>query len=186
MELNSDQKRQIVEIAKEAISLYVKEKRKLDLDYVSKRIPELFYMKEGVFVTIYKLKELRGCIGFTYPVEAFGNALIDSAILSASEDPRFDPLQPEELKDLKVEVSVLEKPVIVNKDNIEKEIKIGEDGLIVSSQLASGLLLPQVAIEEQFDALSFVEATCLKAGLSKNAWKEKETKLFKFRACYFS
>lgn len=185
MELNEKQKKKIIEIAKEAISLYVKERKKLDSKYALERIPELFHMKEGVFVTIYKQNELRGCIGFTYPVESFGSALIDSAVFSASEDPRFEPLKSEELKDLVIEVSILEKPLLIDKDNIDKEIKIGDDGLMVSSAFTSGLLLPQVAVEEKFDALSFVKATCLKAGLSEDAWKDKDVRVYKFKAYYF-
>ncbi|MCW1294069.1 MAG: AmmeMemoRadiSam system protein A [Candidatus Parvarchaeota archaeon] len=185
MDITDLQKREILQIAKEAISRYVTNLERLDVKYAQKIAPELSSKKEGVFVTIYVSGELRGCIGFTYPVESFLKSLIDSAILSASEDPRFEPLNKDDLGRMNIEVTILEKPIQVDKDKIQEEIKLGEDGLIVSSPYASGLLLPQVAVEEKFNPMSFVEATCLKAGLSRNAWKDKDVNILKFRGHYF-
>jgi len=186
MEMSQKQKEKILEIVKKAVYEYVLTGKRLSRDYARKQIPEIFNRKEGVFVTIYKLKELRGCIGFTYPVNAFGGALIESAVLSASADPRFEPINKKDLDELSFEVTVLEKPELLDKERIKEDIQIGRDGLIVSNSYTTGLLLPQVAIEENLDQISFLEQTCIKAGLNKDAWKESSVKVYKFRGEYFS
>lgn len=186
MEISEKQKEKILEIAKKAVYEYVLTGKKLSGDYVRKYIPEIFNKKEGIFVTIYKLKELRGCIGFTYPVNAFGDALIESAVLSASADPRFEPINKKELDKLSFEVTILGKPEPLDKEKIKYDIQIGKDGLIVSNPYTKGLLLPQVAVEENLDSISFLEYTCIKAGLDKDAWKESSVKVYKFKGDYFS
>jgi len=139
---------------------------------------------KGLFVTIYKNDKLRGCIGFSEPIFPLGIALIRAANLAAFEDPRFDPIEENELEQIKIEVSILSKPeqIIAEKpEDYVKKINIGKDGLIVQSNNKSGLLLPQVAVEHNFDAEEFLNQVCIKAGLDKSAWKKKETKILKFQ-----
>ncbi len=150
-------------------------------------LPKVFNEKRGVFVTLnttetpylntgtvqgIKRKELRGCIGRPYPVLPLGEAIIVSAINAARDDPRFNPVKPEEIEHLLIEVSVLTVPKRINAKpkDITDKIVIGRDGLIVATGRCSGLLLPQVAVEHGFDCTEFLCQTCMKAGLMPDAW----------------
>lgn len=160
-----------VRLARKAIEECLKNNIKLKPD----NLPKVFNEKRGVFVTLNKKtqsKELRGCIGRPYPVLPLGEAIIVSAINAARDDPRFNSVKPEEIKDLVIEVTVLTVPKRINakpKDLPEK-IVIGRDGLIATTSMHSGLLLPQVAVEHGFDATEFLCQTCMKAGLMPDAW----------------
>ncbi len=147
-----------------------------------KRIKNKFQEKRGVFVTLHKNKELRGCVGFPYNILPLEEAVIKASKSSAFSDPRFMPLREEELKEIKIEISILTKP---EKCEI-KEIKIGRDGLMCECEGHSGLLLPQVATENKFDRGQFLECLCMKAGLEKGKWKDKDFKLSRFQCQIFS
>jgi len=143
---------------------------------------------QGVFVTLYKNKQLRGCIGFPEPIFPLFEAIIKAARSAAFEDPRFPPLQKEELKHIKIEVSVLTVPALIKVKKPEdylKKIKIGKDGLIIRSTLGSGLLLPQVATEYKWGVEEFLRHLCEKARLKQNAWKDKNNQIYKFQAQIF-
>jgi hypothetical protein len=147
----------------------------------------------GVFVTLNihgaGPDRLRGCIGFPYPVKRIGDAVREAAVAAATEDPRFPPVRPEELDSIVIEVSVLTPPTPLEagrRSDVEKMVRIGTDGLIVSSSNASGLLLPQVATEFGLDAQGFLSEVCLKAGLPPDAWLDRETKLQVFQAEVFT
>ena len=147
-----------------------------------------FSEKQGVFVTLYKNNELRGCIGFPEPIFPLYKAVIKAALAAAFEDPRFPPLQKQEFKDISIEISVLTVPKFIKVKNPEeyiKKIKIGRDGLIIRSNSNSGLLLPQVATEYKWDAKTFLEHLCQKAWLSSDAWKDITNKIYKFQAQIF-
>ncbi|HEX7627995.1 MAG TPA: TIGR00296 family protein [Candidatus Methanoperedens sp.] len=140
-------------------------------------LPDVFKEKRGVFVTLNKKiasKELRGCIGRPYPVLPLGEAIIVSAINAAREDPRFYPVELQELNEIVIEVTVLTVPkrIKAKPKDIPGKIKIGRDGLIVSYGRSSGLLLPQVAVEHGFDSTEFLCQTCMKAGLMPDSWLE--------------
>jgi len=148
-----------------------------------------FGEKSGVFVTIKTLDgELCGCIGYPYPVYPLGEAVQMAAISAAFEDPRFPPLKKEMLNYVLFEISVLTKPKIIKVNKTEdylKEIELGKDGLIVQRGFNSGLLLPQVALEYNMSLEEFLEHTYYKAGLDGNAWKDKNTKIYKFQVQIF-
>lgn len=144
-------------------------------------LPKVFNEKRGVFVTlktpeliqgIEKSKELRGCIGRPYPILPLGEAIIVSAVNAARDDPRFNPVKPEEIEHLLIEVSVLTVPKRINAKpkDLPGKIVIGRDGLIVATGRCSGLLLPQVAVEHGFDCTEFLCQTSMKAGLMPDAW----------------
>ena len=116
--------------------------------------------KAGVFVTLYKNDELRGCIGFPEPIEQLYKAVVDAARSAAFHDPRFPSLSKDELKDIKIEVSVLTEPELIEAASTEEykdKIKIGEDGLIVKQGISSGLLLPHVATEYAWSSEEFLQ-----------------------------
>ncbi|MCD6478701.1 MAG: TIGR00296 family protein [Candidatus Diapherotrites archaeon] len=142
--------------------------------------------RRGVFVTLhsYPSGELRGCIGIPYPEMELWNAIIEAAI-GASRDPRFRPLSNDELEKCTVEISVLTKPERIEKKDILKKIIVGKHGLIVKRGFNSGLLLPQVATEYKWDSETFLEQTCVKAGLPREAWKLRGTEIYTFSAQVF-
>lgn len=148
-----------------------------------------FEDQQGVFVTLssYPSKKLRGCIGFVEPIISLRSAVIKAARAAAFEDPRFPPLSKKE--NFTVEISVLSVPELIKVKSPEdylKNIRIGKDGLIVHHGMHSGLLLPQVFPEWNADERKALEMTCDKAGLPKDAWKDKLCKVYKFHAQIFS
>jgi AmmeMemoRadiSam system protein A len=135
----------------------------------------------GVFVTIRKKGRLKGCIGYIKPYGPLYKMVADMAVRSATGDPRFKPLEPEELKDCAIEISCLSP---FEKVTEVAEIEVGRDGLMISKGFYQGLLLPQVAVEHGWDREEFLEETCLKAGLPRDAWKDK-AEIEKFSATVF-
>ncbi len=128
--------------------------------------PEMKHVR-AVFVTLRHRGRLRGCIGLIAPVAPLAEGVARCAI-SAASDPRFPPLQPEELEETRIEISVLTPPRAIRS---EEEIRVGRDGLMVSRGWRRGLLLPQVALEQGWDAGTFLEETCVKADLPRDAWR---------------
>ncbi|MEM2768706.1 MAG: AmmeMemoRadiSam system protein A, partial [Candidatus Pacearchaeota archaeon] len=103
-------------------------------------------------------------------------------------DPRFMPLTKEELNDISIEITILFPTEEIKTKDINKlikEIKIGKHGLIIKNKDNIGLLLPQVALEYNLNVIDFIEQTCIKAGLNRNAWLDENTKIFKFIGIYF-
>ncbi len=157
-----------------------------------KETPKKLFEHCGVFVTINSLrngeKELRGCIGYPYPTSPLVEAVIDSAINAATEDPRFEPLSSVELGKVVFEVSVLTPPEAVDVKNPKEylsKIKVGEDGLIVERGPYKGLLLPQVPVEWGWCEEEFLCQCCMKAGLPPDTWLTKDAKIYKFKAIVF-
>jgi hypothetical protein len=150
--------------------------------------PRSLREKRGVFVTLTKKGELRGCIGHPLPTTPLAEAVIDSAVSSATKDPRFPPVKPDELSEIEVEVSVLTKPEVIRVKHpreYPEHIKIGRDGLILEWGGYAGLLLPQVPVEWGWDAEEFLSHTCMKAGLTPDCWLNKDVRIQKFSAQVF-
>ena len=146
----------------------------------------------GVFVTLNRMrvesKELRGCIGYPFPIKPLVEAVRDVAKLAAFEDPRFPRVVKDEMNDIVIEVSVLTPPEPVKVEDSKEypeRVKVGVDGLIVKRGYRSGLLLPQVATEWGWDSEELLFQCCLKAGLQPDAWLLKDTEVSKFQAIIF-
>jgi AmmeMemoRadiSam system protein A len=137
--------------------------RKLSLEAASPHLAEL----RGVFTTIYRHGELRGCVGYVHPVLPLHQAVVETARAAASQDTRFPPVTAEEVRDLQASLSILSPLRPIDPEHIE----IGKHGLVVSMAGRRGLLLPQVPIEHGWDRVTFLEQTCRKAGLFPDAWK---------------
>lgn len=136
----------------------------------------------GAFVTLHASGKLRGCIGCIVGVKPIPETVAEMARSSAFRDPRFMPLRQEEYGRIDIEISIL-TPIVPVTD--VRDIEVGRDGLIVTRGFRSGLLLPQVPVEQGWDRDTFLEHTCYKAGLPGNAWKQPDTKLEKFSALVF-
>ena len=175
----------LVRMARTVVTEFFKNKNKMKLDSEFK---ESFSANAGVFVTLNHQSNLRGCIGYALPDKKLYNALEDAAIAAATEDPRFPPVTYEELDQITFEVTVLTPPQeieVTDPKEYPSKIKVGRDGLIVKSGFKSGLLLPQVPTEYGWNEEEFLGHTCEKAGLAKDFWKKKETKVLKFEGIVF-
>jgi AmmeMemoRadiSam system protein A len=128
--------------------------------------------KRGVFVSIHLGGDLRGCVGTIDPSNSLYQSVAGCAAAAASRDSRFKPLQLSELPEADFEISVL-SPIEEVTDI--RDIEVGTHGLIVSRGNARGLLLPQVAVQQQWDREQFLGETCRKAGLPPTAWKQGAT-----------
>jgi uncharacterized protein (TIGR00296 family) len=153
-------------------------------------LPPEFDQRMGVFVSLFRFpsESLRGCIGFPQPVFPLRSAIPRAAHAAAREDPRFSPVSPGELPEIIVEVSLLTVPEplaqLPRRDLVE-QIRVGRDGLIVEGFGASGLLLPQVAPEQGWDAAGFLDGVCEKAGLPAKSWLSLEVRVLSFQARIF-
>jgi hypothetical protein len=179
----------LVELARKAVEENLKSRKKIS---VPESIPKKLLQPCGVFVTINSIKngkkELRGCIGYPYPTTPLAQAVIDSAISSATQDPRFYPLSLRELDDVVFEISVLTPPQLIEAEKPSEypsKIKVGKDGLITERGIFKGLLLPQVPVEWEWDEEEFLCQCCIKAGLPPDGWLLKGTKIYKFQAIIF-
>lgn len=174
----------LVKMARKTVTELLKNNSRIsDLEFDS-----TFDFSSGVFVTISKQNSLRGCIGFPLPVKKLSEGLVDAAIAAATKDNRFPPLSIHELNQIVFEVTVLGVPIEINVKNSREYlsiIKIGRDGLIVDNGYTSGLLLPQVPVEYDWNVEEFLNHTCEKAGLGYESWKEKSTKISRFEGVIF-
>ena len=144
---------------------------------------ETFGEPRGLFVTLHKGGALRGCIGTLAPTGDLTRVVSEFALRAAFEDPRFEPLSPDELPECRIEISVLTAPEPLAGP---EAVEIGRHGLILEAGARRGLLLPQVATEWGFDAERFLDEVSRKAGLGPGAWRRPEAKVWTFQAEVFS
>lgn len=144
--------------------------------------------RRGAFVTLEADGELRGCIGRPYPAQTGIEAIRESAIGAATDDPRFPPVTTSELSNITVEVSVLGSPEPIRPDSgsIDGHLRIGRHGLIVSDEHRSGLLLPQVPVTRDWTAPEFLSQTCRKAGMAGDCWRDGTVTVERFTANVFA
>ncbi len=154
-------------------------------------LPDSFDGPGGVFTTIktHPSDRLRGCIGIPEPIMSLRDALLRSAMSAATEDPRFPRMTPAELDEVVVEVTLLTPPEFIEVDRPEElldKVTVGVHGLIAVRGGIRGLLLPQVPVEQGWDAEEFLRHTCWKAGLPMEAWKDGLTRFQWFTGQVFS
>ncbi|QLH75231.1 MAG: TIGR00296 family protein [Methanomassiliicoccales archaeon] len=153
-------------------------------------LPSSFQEKRGVFVTLEKYPEmdLRGCIGYPEPIYPLGAAIMRAAE-AACHDPRFPSLKKHELTEIVVEVSILTPPEeikVKDRKQLPEIVRVGIDGLIMERGPFRGLLLPQVPVEWKWDATTFLEQTCIKAGLTPDRWLDPGCRVYRFQAEIFA
>ena len=135
--------------------------------------------RRGAFVTLHRGGELRGCIGRFEPEGSLARTVADMAVAAAFDDPRFPPLETDELDDLDIHVSAL-GPRVPLPD--PARLRVGVHGLVVRQGWHRGVLLPVVAVEQGWDGPTFLKHVCLKAGLRADAWRDPSTTLETFEA----
>ncbi|MFL6320617.1 MAG: TIGR00296 family protein [Nitrososphaeraceae archaeon] len=178
---------QLVKLARRAVEKYLNESVIITADK-----PDGLSEKVGVFVTLNYLSNnkeyLRGCVGFPLPEKKLYQSVIEAAIAAATQDPRFDPVNKEDMGNIIFEVSVLSQPQkieVQNPKDYKNRINIGRDGLILKWKYGSGLLLPQVPVELNWDVDEYLANICYKAGASPDAWLMPESQLYKFEATIY-
>ena len=177
--LNRYQQTYLLNIARDTIEAYLKHKKVLE-QRVSD--PELISFR-GVFVSLHKRHQLRGCIGYIQPIEPLYEAVIKMAIAASTQDWRFQTVTLEELKDITIEITILSELTPIQ--NIS-QIEIGTHGVQLTIGNHSAVFLPQVAREQGWDREEMLQHLCLKAGLSNDAWKMPDVKLSIFSGQVFS
>lgn len=182
---SQEQGEKSVEIARNTLENFLRDGEEPDLD---EELSDQMEEERGVFVTLEKNGDLRGCIGRPMPRQPFIEGLVNSAINAATRDPRFPEVSSEELEDITIEVSMLTVPEEVEVEDPKRypeKIEVGRDGLIVKYGGSEGLLLPQVPVDNNWESEEFLSQTCVKAGLSSDAWIKEDISLEKFSAQVF-
>ena len=161
-EFSSEERRLLLRLAHESISATL-EQRELSL------VPPSLHLAEprGAFTTLYYRGDLRGCVGYAFPVTSLYRTVAESARGAAFDDSRFSPVTQDQAPELEVSLSVLSPLQPVQPEQVE----IGRHGLLISLGYCRGLLLPQVPVEHGWDRIAFLAQTCRKAGLPLDAWQ---------------
>lgn len=177
--LTNEDKRQLLTIAHMSVQSAVQNQQGY---HPEPSTSEALNQEYGAFVTLTENGNLRGCVGYTSAVKPLTMTVRDTATLAALRDPRFPPVQPEELPRLAYEISVL-SPLRHVMDI--QQIEVGRDGLLIKNGHHEGLLLPQVPVEHHWEREKFLEETCAKANLPHDCWQKEDTDIFKFTAVVF-
>ncbi len=177
--LSSVQRQALLNIARWALETFVN-----DGSEASYRLRDPALEKPAAaFVTLTRKGKLRGCVGYSGPLYPLHQTISRCARSAASEDYRFQPVQRDELSELRISISVLSP--LEKADNLEN-IVVGRDGLLVVDSERRGLLLPQVAPEQGWDREGFLDGVCRKAGLPESAWRTGRVEVFVFQTENFS
>jgi uncharacterized protein len=176
--LVSDDRRALLGIARRAVIEAVERGRQLQVAPLAGALAD----PSGVFVTLRRRARLRGCIGQIEAIEPIGQAVARCAMAAALDDPRFDPVRPDEIIEIEIEISAISRLERISLEAIE----VGRHGLMVTRGYQRGLLLPQVALEFRWTRDRFLEETCVKGGMEKQAWKDPAARIEAFTAEVFS
>ncbi len=176
--LNDEEKKELLILARKSIDYYLKNKRQMEYIPKSEKLKD----KGAAFVTLKKNGDLRGCIGHIMAFEPLYKSVLSNAVNAAVNDPRFEPLELEELKEVEIEISVLTPLEPIKKE----EIVLGRDGLVLTRGWSKGVFLPQVPEEAGWKTVDeYLAHLCLKAGLNMDCYKKGDIKLEKFEAIVF-
>jgi len=177
-DLTPQEQKRLLRAARQTIVSLVKREKPVDQ---KADLPGLGFAR-GAFVTLHRRGRLRGCIGNFFAKGNLLRTVEEMAMAAACQDPRFPPLSPAELAEIDLEISVL-SPLREIKD--VNEIKVGTHGIYLVSPRGRGVLLPQVATEYGWDRETFLDQTCLKAGLAPGCWRDADAQILIFSAQIF-
>jgi len=177
--LNRDQQICLLNIARNTIESYIKHKK---IPEWNGSEPELLNFR-GVFVSLHKDHQLRGCIGYIQPIEPLYNAVIKMTIAASTQDYRFPPVTLQELKDITIEITVLSELTPIHDIS---HIEVGTHGVQLTIGNHSAVFLPQVATEQGWNREELLQYLCRKAGLMDNDWKMSNAAISVFTGQVFS
>ena len=181
MMLTDSEKKELLQIARNTIDIYLKEKRIPDVD--EKSLPPALQSKAGAFVTLKKGGELRGCIGHFDADNPLYKIVQQMAVASSTQDYRFSPVTANELKSIDIEISVL---TCMQKISDANKIRLGIDGVYIKKGGRAGTFLPQVATDTGWSLEEFLGHCARdKAGIGWDGWKDKDTEIFIYQAFVF-
>ena len=175
-EYSDDEKQELLTIARKTIEMYLKKGKTYEPETDNFK----FKQERGVFVTLHKNGQLRGCIGYIEPIKPLIEAVRDNAISAAVDDDRFLPLEAKELAEIEIEISVLTLPKPDTLENIVKNKK----GAVLRQGGRGAIYLPQVW-DDLSDPEQFFQTLCLKGGLEPDCYKDPATELFSYEAIVF-
>ncbi|MCK4520100.1 MAG: AmmeMemoRadiSam system protein B [Candidatus Omnitrophica bacterium] len=177
--LNKRQKEELLKLVRDTITLYLNEGKILEREPED----EVFKTVMGIFVTLRRNHQLRGCIGNIIGTKPLYLEAQDMAIAASTRDSRFPSVTKEELKDIHIEISVLSP---LKKITGPEEIILGKHGVLVRDNFRSGVYLPQVATETGWNKEEFMNSLCgHKAQMAPDAWKKGECDIYIFSAEVF-
>lgn len=166
--LTSEEKAHLLSLARNTLQIYARTGISPKLTSIEHTFTPKLKEKCGVFVTLKKRGELRGCMGYIAPRMALFQGVVENTINSSSHDIRFHPVEAKEISDITIEISVLSKPKRINRPS---DFLVGKEGILIRKGFASAMFLPQIAIEEGWDRVKTLCNLCLKAGLPEDSWK---------------
>ena len=171
-----ESQRKLIELSRRTLEIFV-----LGRTREFESIDDRFLKSDdyGAFVSLHNQGELRGCIGDCAPRSRLYETVIEMTQAAASRDSRMEPIAKDELGDIRIDISVL-SPLVKVVDPLSLEV--GKHGLYVANHGRRGVLLPQVATQYRWDMKTFLEQTCVKAGLRKHTWKDSDTEISTFTA----
>lgn len=175
--LTETEQKELLKIARETIISFVNTNKVPPVETASTGLNA----EHGCFVTIKQQEKLRGCIGNFVSNKPLYRLVQEMAQAAATHDPRFYPMKPSDLADFTLEISVLSP---LRKIDSVDEIQVGKHGIYIIKDSYQGVLLPQVATEYGWDRDTFLNHTCVKAGLPENSWT-KDCTIFIFTAQVF-
>lgn len=182
LELTAEEQKTLLRIARDTLRLYLKDRKVLDPKKGVYNITPALEQSRGIFVTLKRGGQLRGCIGYIIGMKPIHQAVVDNTVSAATRDPRFRPVTSGELSQLSIELSVMSP---LQKIDDVKEVEVGKHGLYIIEGRNRGILLPQVATHQGWDRDQFLVGVCQKAGLPGDAWK-KGARIYIFSAQVFS
>jgi len=174
--LSQEEKQFLLQFARKTLVAYLDKGDKLKYQCDA---PALLQLR-AAFVTLRKWKtgELRGCRGEVFASQPLIQSVANNTIASATDDPRFTPVELEEVPDLHIEISALTPLYPIKPENVE----VGKHGLLIMKDRHRGLLLPEVPVHYNWDRETYLRALCYKAGLQEDTWHEVDMRLFAFEA----
>jgi MEMO1 family protein len=176
--LNAEEKQRLRQIARKSIEARLRGEKPPVLGELQGALKE----PRGAFVTLKKHGELRGCIGHIVGERPLAETVAEMAEAAAFRDLRFRAVSMSEFPEIEIEISALSR---LERIASAERIQVGTHGIVLRRGGQSGLLLPQVATEYGWDRTTFLEQTCRKAGLPKDAWQDRETEIYIFSAEVF-
>ena len=178
-ELSFSDKQSLLTLARSTLTAYVNDQERPEF------LPGSLALKKpgAAFVTLKSRGQLRGCIGQLRATMPLYRSVVEMTVSSCSRDRRFTPVKPEELPNISLEISVMSPFMKVGSVD---EIKVGRDGLFLAYMGQSGVLLPQVPVEQGWDKDEYLKGICRKAGLPDRAWEKEGAEVYRFTAQVFS
>ena len=184
--MNREDQKYLLQLARRTLEKHFQDKEILQIE--SDDLPNSLTEIKGVFVSLFKNEELRGCIGNLKGDQPIFQGVIENSLASALFDPRFEPLTEDELNDVKIEISVIEPmketPKFQNLKGLLDYLNKNHPGILIKKEAFQATFLPQVW-KELTTAEDLLSHLCIKAGLAKDEWKKMDLDIYEYKVNNF-